>query len=139
MVRVRTHKRRTNSGLTTVRHHERKLDFPKGKSNNMHLIVLVPSTRFDQKISNSHFERRILETKRFLSIFGGYTKVKAIGGFIASNNRIIEENIAKVETYASRKDYLKYDLKLKQWIRKKKIEWKQESIGLILNNRMFFI
>lgn len=137
--KVRKHRRKTRKGVTKVRDHSRTLDFPKGRGNDIHIQIFVPSTELDRKIPQEKFESRIKTTKRFLSnLFGGYTAIRGTGGF-TERNRLIQENVAVVETFAKRSDYLKHDRAMAGWLKKKKSAWKQISIGYSYNGKMYFV
>lgn len=102
--------------------------------------TLVPSTLFDKTISPAAFRKRINETRRMLSqLFGGYTSVNATGGFVAKDKRLIREKVAMVVAYAERAKFRKNKSTWLKWVRAKKKEWKQEAIGIIIENDMFWI
>ena len=102
--------------------------------------TLVPSTLFDKTVSPAVFRKRINETRRILSqLFGGYTSVNATGGFVSKNKRLIREKVAMVVAYANQTDFRKNKSKWLKWVRAKKKEWKQESIGIIIENDMFWV
>ncbi|MDZ4227879.1 MAG: hypothetical protein U1E54_01405 [Candidatus Levybacteria bacterium] len=92
------------------------------------MAVFVPSTKKRKKISEKEFKKRILETKRFFSRFGGYTKTNTVGGFVEEGS-LIEEKVVKVESYSNVQDYKQVKAELLAWIRSKKNTWQQFSIG----------
>lgn len=102
--------------------------------------TLVPSTTQKKKaISSKAFQRRINETRRFLSgLFGGYTSVQGIGGYL-SKKSLIREKVAVVTAYAHRSAYLRYKNRWIAWVRSKKREWGQESMGIIIENDLKYI
>ena len=103
--------------------------------------TLVPSTtKLSKKISRSAFQRRVAETRRFLSkLFGGYTSVRTTGGYVSAANRLIRENVVAVVAYAERSTYRKNKAKWLKWIKIKKKQWGQESMGIIIENDMFWM
>jgi len=115
--------------MKTVNH------FPKGSFLlPIQTGTIVPSTMYDKKIPPAMF------TRAFLSrLFGGYTSVSAKGGYIAKKGKLISEPTAIVICYAQRKDFTAKKRLWFSWIKKKKAEWKQESIGIIIENDMAYI
>lgn len=107
-------------------------DFPKERSENRyHATVFVPSTKDgDKPITEKEFQARIDETVNFMnSKFGGTTRVSSIGSFTLKSGRVVEEPVARVETFATRKSYFKNDKELEVFLKKKKKRWGQEVIG----------
>lgn len=93
------------------------------------LGITVPSTDYDKKISNEAFQKRIKETaKNFSSKFGGDTAIKGKGDY-TSEGRLIREDVVVIESSMTKKDYQKNKPKIEQFIKDKKKEWNQESIG----------
>jgi len=95
--------------------------------------IVVPSTsgvKLQKRISRPTLSRRVNTVRRFLSDkFGGYTSVKATGGFILKNGRLIKEKVVKVTSFGTKKDFRKNKEKLFNQIDKWGRGWKQESIG----------
>ena len=94
--------------------------------------VLVPSTiHGDKVISKMAQKRRIAEVKRFLSNqFGGFTSVSAKGGYYSKDKKkIIQENVAVVRSFATKKAYNHGIGKLKKKLRSWNKKWHQESMG----------
>jgi len=103
-------------------------------------IVTVPSTRYDKKISKQELNKRILETQKFLSqIFGGYTSIEALGGYIPKKGGLWEEPIVKIISFAKAKDYKKSKKRLAKWLKRKKKEWKQETIAYEQEGDLFLV
>ena len=105
------------------------------------IAVLVPSTtptkdkqgRDTQKfIGTKQFNRRVEETKRkLISLFGGHTTVRGKGGFYSDElGKVISEKVAKVTSFAERDKHRKNKRRLLEWIKIKKRQWQQESIGI---------
>lgn len=103
-------------------------------------IVTVPSTEFDKKIPKKELNKRIIETKTFLSrLFGGYTSIEATGGYVSQKGELWKEPVVKVTSFAKAKDYRKNKKKLAVWLKKKKKEWKQEAIAYEQEGDLFFV
>jgi len=102
--------------------------------------TIVPSTMYDKKVSDAVFRNRINATRMFLArLFGGYTSVTSRGGYVAKSGKHISERTAIVICYAQRKDFMSKKKLWFAWIKKKKAEWKQEAIGVIIENDMGYI
>ena len=71
--------------------------------------------------------------------FGGYTSVSAFGGFSTKRGKLVKEKVNVVTGYATRKDYTKSKKDFVQFAKKKKKEWKQESVGIIIENDLFYV
>jgi len=124
---------RRRHSIAARKHKSTKFDFPKKRSENRyHLTVFVPSTKGrDKPITEEKFRKRIDKTRDILNKkMGGTTKVTGEGSFKLKSGRTIKEPVAKVETYAKRRNYLRYDQDVKKFLKKKKKQWKQESIGV---------
>jgi len=92
-------------------------------------VVYVPSTFNDKEISDKEYDKRIEQTRKELSeLFGGYTSVSAVGGWV-SNGGLIKENITEVSSFTNEKTYLKKRKGFLKWLEKKRKEWKQSEIG----------
>ena len=103
--------------------------------------VYVPSTELDKKVLPQVFKRRILEVKRTLSkLFGGYTAYQGSGGYYSKDiNKVINEDIVKVVSFAKKEDFQKNKPKLYNRLRSWKRRWKQESIGYENEGNMYYI
>lgn len=103
--------------------------------------IFVPSTtKINKRISASALVKRVRETRLFLSrLFGGYTSAKATGGFVSKKGRLIRERVVIVVAYAERLGFLQKKKRWMNWLRKKKRQWGQEAIGIIIENDMFFV
>ena len=68
--------------------------------------IYVPSTKdVDKRISRAAMSRRVAQVRRMLSKqCGGYTSVRAMGGYITSKNRIVKEPVIKVTSFCSKDD-----------------------------------
>jgi len=106
------------------------------KKNVFHLpieqAVLVPSTiHGDKLIPLMQRKRRIKEVKKYLSNkFGGFTSVSATGGYYSSKkNKMIQEPVTVVTSFATIPAYRKGVPDLKKQLKKWAKKWHQESIG----------
>lgn len=94
--------------------------------------VYVPSTKSgDKPVSKAEFKGRVQEVRKYLSKkFGGYTSVKAVGGYYSEpKKKVIQEKVVKVTGFAQKKNFNKNAPAVKKqlgvWSRK----WGQESMG----------
>ena len=103
-------------------------------------VTLVPSTKnVSDVITKAEFDSRIQETKKFLSgLFGGYTRWQTQGGYVI-NEKDINEKVAFVMAYAQKDVFKKYKKKWISWAKQKKKEWGQDSIGLIIEDDLFYL
>lgn len=119
-------------------------DFPnKSELKNgseIHVAIYVPSTKnFTEPISELEFKARINEVVSFLnSSFGGTTKIRGVGSYNL-DGKPVEEKVAIVDSYTKSKDYGKVDLKLKQFLKKKRKEWSQDSMGYEFEEELIFV
>lgn len=114
--------------------------FPKGRGLNVHIVIYVPSTKnVNQKISENQFKGRIRQTAKFLSsAFGGTTRVRGIGTWL-NKKTLVQERIAKVETFTNVRDYKKVQGKIKKWLRKRKKQWRQKALSYEFEEALFFV
>lgn len=119
-------------------------DFPKQRqlegSNNIHVIIYVPSTKEGSiPLTGREFKKRINETRRFIrTVLGGSTTVSGIGDW-KDNDKIYTEDVAKVESFTTARDYDIADLKIKKWLQNKKREWGQVSLSYEFEEQLIFI
>lgn len=98
------------------------------------LQIYVPSTDFEKATTSPIYNKRIKETETFMSErFGGDTSVRAKGGYIfedgTNKGTLASENVAIVEASMTRKQYEENKGEIETYIKDKKTEWNQESIG----------
>lgn len=144
---VRSHSRRLPSGKTIqVKQHRRNNNSPfPNKKGIFHLpirtAIIVPSTTNANKpVSKKEMNRRIKETRKFLSdTNGGFTSVKAVGGYTDSKGRVIKEPVMVVESYATKKAYLKNRKKVRRFLERKGKRWKQEAMGYEHENDLYYV
>jgi len=148
---VRTHSRTLPSGkTTTVKKHTRgyKPANPPPFTNKkgiFHLpirtAIIVPSTsNTDEPISQAEMNRRVEQTRAFLSkVNGGYTSVKAVGGYTDDKGNVVKEPVVVVESYSERNNYVESRKKVRQYLESRGKAWKQESMGYEHENDLYYV
>ena len=108
---------------------------------NRSIVIYVPTTEFDKKISKSKIRKRVSDTVSKLNVlFGGTTRVLGTGSWTEpKSGKNIEENVIMVETMTTDKKIRELKSKLKEWISKKKNEWKQHSLSIEYEEDMWWI
>jgi hypothetical protein len=106
-------------------------DFPKQKGLQTYSAIYVPSTKdVDKKISKGAFDKRVKETQKFLSDkFGGSTTDRRVGTYTSRKGKLVREDIAIVENYSDYEDWKKKDKVVRNYLKKKRKAWKQESLS----------
>lgn len=107
-------------------------------------VIYVPSTDSMQRtISVEELEGRIQEVRYELSrLFGGYTSVEGIGGFVADTEegeKLIEEPVIRVISYTTRDGFDVKSEELIEYLEKKRIEWGQISMGYEVEGDMYYL
>jgi hypothetical protein len=108
---------------------------------NTKQTIYVPSTDISQKeIPTKEINKRVKEVESFLSEkFGGYTEVKAHGGYILKDGKLVRENVVEVSAFCKTNDYTKNKNliieKLKTWGK----EWGQETIGYEKDENFYMV
>lgn len=96
-------------------------------------VIYVPSTygiKEQKNISDKEMNKRVNEVRTYLSNnFGGYTSVKATGGYVLKDGKLVKEKVVKVTSFSTKKDFEKNENKLVGQIGKWGKKWKQESIS----------
>jgi len=121
-----------------------ELDFPDKRDlaggNPVEFKVIVPSTKdFSKALSKREFEERISETAVFLTgLFGGSTVTEGRGTY-EFQGEVISEDVAVLTVNAKKKDYLKYDVVLEDWLKAKKKAWGQDSMGFEYQGKLIFV
>lgn len=109
----------------------------------MEQVVYVPSTNKQQhQISPQEMAKRVVEVKRFLSAkYGGFTSVKGEGGYALQNkqNKIIQEGVVKVTSFATKQKFLQNKVKLISQLRNWGNKWGQESMGLEVEGDLKYV
>lgn len=113
---------------------------PKAFKLPIQTVTFVPSTtNKSQPITNAQFTKRVQRTRRFLSdTFGGYTSVRGVGGFVLKG-KVIREKVVAVTAFSEMPTFKRNKKKWLSWVRARKKEWKQESMGIIIENDLFFV
>jgi hypothetical protein len=107
-------------------------------------VVYVPSTNKEQKpVPSQEVAKRVAEVKRFLSAkYGGFTSVKSEGGYAMENkghDKIVQEGIIKVTSFATRQAYHQNKPKLISQLRRWGDKWGQESMGLEVEGDLEYV
>lgn len=112
-----------------------------GKVNRLPIQVgiIVPSTRFNKKVSQQVFKERINETKEFFDkAFGGDTAVKTIGSYYDdSRKELIKEDGLLVESSMSLEAYNKNKSDIEQFIKEHHKKWEQDTILVSVEGQNF--
>lgn len=105
------------------------------------ITVYVPSTQdVDKVISLDEMETRGREVSRYLAeLFGGYTGTETVGGFVASNGDLVNEEIMKVTSFSEKDAFTKHKKKLLKKIGDWGTEWGQEAIGFEYEGDLFYV
>lgn len=112
---------------------------------NVMIQVAVPSTKnATEPISKKDFEARVESVITFLGRLFGNSKARIFGGttsntdygtyYSGERKQWIGENVVLVTVWTTKQSYAKWDLYLKEWLKKKCREWKQESIQFIYSD-----
>ena len=119
------------------------------------LQVAVPSTKMkDKAVSDSVFEKRVADVVKFMGrtlgtkypngkekpveIFGGTTSNTSYGTYyLESKHEWVGENVVVVSAWTTKDVWAKWDLFFKEWLRKKCIEWGQESVQFVFSDGEF--
>lgn len=118
---------------------------PKGSiSLEVEITVIVPSTKgikAQKVIGNKEMKERVDTVKRYLSnMFGGYTSIKAVGGYTMNKGKhIVQEDVVKVTTFGDDKAFMANKSKLIKKIQYWCKDFRQESMGLIIETDFFII
>lgn len=102
-----------------------------------HLVVLVPSTSGTRRVG---IEARVAETQRFLTkLFGGTTRVNAVGTYTGKGGTVVKERISEVEIYTTPEGWEEQREALLGWLRSKKRAWNQEELAIKYEEDMFWV
>lgn len=105
--------------------------------------IYVPSTygiEEQKNISKKDMGKRVDEVRAYLSNkFGGYTSVKSTGGFVLKNGKLVREDVVKVSSFSTKKDFNKNEPALINQIGRWGNKWKQESISYENEGDLFII
>lgn len=106
------------------------------------VAIVVPSTNeADDYIGDGNFQNRIEYVEhKFDDWFGGDTTTRAVGGYRegeGDNAEYITEDVAVVMAGTTETDYKEHKDDLKELIRKRQRNWKQDTMAFRINNRTF--
>ena len=106
-------------------------------------IVIVPSTsgiKAQRKISKAQLNIRVNNVRRFLSKrFGGYIDIKATGGYVLRNGRLVKERVMKITSFATKDAFKKHKSEVIRQIGSWGKKWKQESVAYEHEGDLFII
>jgi len=105
------------------------------------VAVYVPSTQdVDKVVSKSEMKSRVDEVKKFLaSLFGGFSSAPVEGGFLASDGKVVKENVEKVVSFAPKEDFDKNKEALVRQASEWASRWGQEAIGLEHEGDLYYV
>jgi len=125
-----------------------KLQLPKSeRKNSLYLpvenVVYIPSTygvKEQKNVSKAEMDKRVGEVKTFFSNnFGGYTSVKATGGYVLKNGKLVNESVIKVTSFSTKEDFEKNKSKLFNQIGDWGKDWGQERVGYENEGDLYYI
>jgi hypothetical protein len=118
-------------------------EVPAGSTDlQIQTVVMVPSTTHrNRPIAKSSMDNRIRDTKKVLSqLFGGYTSVRGQGGYYSKETgKLISEAVVEVSAFAEKERFRKYKARWLAWVQHQAKAWGQESMGIIIENDMFYV
>jgi len=148
ITRIKSYRRRTSRGIVKVKAHNRRLTTTRPFYRQKNVLrlpiktsIIVPSTKDkNRRISDRAFNKRVINTKRFLSnTQGGYTSVKAQGGYTDNKGRLIKERVAVIESYSTKAAYKRNKHRIERHLRHKAKEWGQESVGYEYEDDLYVV
>lgn len=103
--------------------------------------VYVPSTQdVDKVVSKSEMKLRVDEVKKYLAtLFGGFSSSSVEGGFLASDGKVVKENVERVVSFAPKEDFDKNKEALVQKASEWATKWGQEAIGLEHEGDLYYV
>jgi hypothetical protein len=105
------------------------------------MSVYVPSTKdANIPVSKSELLKRVNEVKEYLAnLFGGYSSSEVVGGYASNEGSLIQEDVVKVISFATKKAYEENKQKLINKIANWSTLWSQEAIGFELEGDLYYI
>lgn len=105
------------------------------------ISVYVPSTQdVDKVISKSEMKLRVDEVKKYLAtLFGGFSSSSVEGGFLASDGKVVKENVERVVSFAPKGEFEKNKEALVQKASEWATKWGQEAIGLEHEGDLYYV
>jgi hypothetical protein len=103
--------------------------------------VYVPSTQdVDKVVSKSEMKLRVEEVKKYLAtLFGGFSSSSVEGGFLASDGKVVKENVERVVSFAPKSEFNKNKEALVQKASEWAGKWGQEAIGLEHEGDLYYV
>jgi hypothetical protein len=107
----------------------------------MEISVYVPSTKdANVPVSKAELNARVKEVKQYLAtLFGGYSSSEILGGYVSTTGELIQEDIVKVISFATKQAYEENEATLIDKIADWSKEWSQEAIGLEIEGDLYYI
>jgi hypothetical protein len=105
------------------------------------MVVYVPSTQdVDKVITVDEMNTRVEGVKKYLAgLFGGYTSSEKLGGYVATNSELVNEQIVQVVAFSTKEAFEtnkeKVINKLSEWAK----QWGQEAIGFEYEGDLFYV
>ena len=119
------------------------MDFPDKKELkgglDIEFQILVPSTRLDRTISESAFRKRLDDVLSFVNRNYGGSTVDIEEGSYRFQGKTIKERVAVVTVYANKKVYNRMDEKLEKYLKEKKRNWDQDSMGFVYEGTLVMV
>ena len=104
--------------------------------------IIIPSTKEKNlPISKEELNIRVNKVAKFLSEkFGGFTEIKANGGWTSDDGEIIKENNVQLISYSNIDTWTKENQReMIDFIRNICKEWSQDAIAYEIEDDMFFL
>lgn len=107
----------------------------------MEISVYVPSTKdANIPVSKEELNARVKEVKQYLAtLFGGYSSSEILGGYVSTTGELIQEDVVKVISFATKQAYEDNEATLIDKIADWSKEWSQEAIGLEIEGDLYYI
>lgn len=107
----------------------------------MEISVYVPSTKdANVPVSKEELSARVKEVKQYLAtLFGGYSSSEILGGYVSTTGELIQEDVVKVISFATKQAYEDNEATLIDKIADWSKEWSQEAIGLEIEGDLYYI
>jgi hypothetical protein len=107
----------------------------------MEISVYVPSTKdANVPVSKAELSARVKEVKQYLAtLFGGYSSSEILGGYVSTTGELIQEDVVKVISFATKQAYEDNEATLIDKIADWSKEWSQEAIGLEIEGDLYYI
>ena len=105
-------------------------------------VTIVPcTTGINKIISKDKCELRGKEVReKMIDLFGGYTEIQGQGGYFSDSlNKKVREPVITVTSYASEQDFKKKKKEWLNYVKKKGKDFKQESMGIIIENDLHYV